>query len=697
MSNGFTGINAFGNLTKINYKELIEKYDADKNGELSTKELQTALKEENITDKIEISTIDTNADNKIDESEMAIYEQKYLMQQTVNDMAKTITQDFSGDKSKYLETVTTDLKNYITDYANQYLKDHPNDISGMAEAFKEALPAKYEAIKKEVLANDPSTFKSKALNNVLAKLNPACSPAVDGTTPKGISDTAQKKIGQALEKEMNAYIKAHPECTQSELEEHLNKFLNETDAKKMESAVNTFNTQAGAFNNYIDADELTQLKDYVKEFLTEALNNGVTVKLGGKNIATSAAITSALKGYTDGETLLQAMQEAIAGLSTVSLKDQIIAADEAEQAKKANENFKNIKGEAYKVDASVIDYSGVSGYYDNSKIITKGKSGHNEHIRDDARARIENGNLKAQMKAQITSMLEKNGISADKIDNIFENVYNEALNETLNGIGSTKINHKWLNKKKKYASNVGMQEIVTNFINTFNTKIAAAIDEMNKSDSDFDTIDLDFTQAGKVQTGEEGTEGEAVTDDNGNDLSALYASGKSVTTFKKGADYYDSIADKMIERMKSQMLTKAKNMCTANGVKFDESVFNTIFNNAKETAKKAGVSGVHSNGAKYGGATKAGAIGGAAGVVAAGGVGLAMTGTMATAIAAATGPIGWALGGVALLGAGLSKLIGSSTHSSSTLNTRTLLDTFAEQFKTNYTNWVEKQKTEDKK
>ena len=44
MSNGFTGINAFGNLTKINYKELIEKYDADKNGELSTKELQTALK-----------------------------------------------------------------------------------------------------------------------------------------------------------------------------------------------------------------------------------------------------------------------------------------------------------------------------------------------------------------------------------------------------------------------------------------------------------------------------------------------------------------------------------------------------------------------------------------------------------------------------------------------------------------------------
>lgn len=634
MSNGFTGINAFGNLTKINYKELIEKYDADKNGELSTKELQTALKEENITDTIDISTIDTNNDNKIDESEMAIYEQKYQMQQAVNDMAKTITQDFSGDKSKYLETVTTDLKNYITDFANQYLKDHPNDVSGtgMAEAFKEALPVKYDDIKKVVLANDPSTFKSAVLDNVLAELNPAYSPAVDGTTPKGISDTAQKKIGQALEKEMNAYIKAHPECTESELKEHLNNFLNESDAKKMESAVNTFNTQAGAFGNYIDADELTQLKDYVKEFLTEALNNGVTVKLGGKNIATAAAITSALKGYTDGEKLLKAMQEAIAGLSTVSLKDQIIAADEAEQAKNANENFKNIKGEAYKIDASLIDYSKIDGYVENKEQRTRGK--HTQaYLKDRLIERNESTftNLKAQFKEQITKMLQDKGINFDKIETIFENVFNTTKTEVCDSSIRTRNKTAFRSGYAKFNT----KDLVDNFINTFNDNISKAIEEMNKSDSDFDTIDLDFTQAGKVQAGEEGTEGEAVTDDNGNDLSALYASGKSVTTLKKGANYYDSIADNMIERMKSQMLTKAKAMCTANGIAFEESVFTTMFNNAKASAKKAGVSG--------------------------------------------------------------EQLIVPGFFTSSKLNTRTLLDTFAEQFKTNYTNWVEKQKTEDKK
>ena len=681
MSNGFTGINAFGNLTKINYKELIEKYDADKNGELSTKELQTALKEENITDTIDISTIDTNNDNKIDESEMAIYEQKYQMQQAVNDMAKTITQDFSGDKSKYLETVTTDLKNYITDFANQYLKDHPNDVSGtgMAEAFKEALPVKYDDIKKVVLANDPSTFKSAVLDNVLAELNPAYSPAVDGTTPKGISDTAQKKIGQALEKEMNAYIKAHPECTESELKEHLSNFLNESDAKKMESAVNTFNTQAGAFGNYIDADELTQLKDYVKEFLTEALNNGVTVKLGGKNIATTAAITSALKGYTDGETLLKAMQEAIAGLSTVSLKDQIIAADEAEQAKKANENFKNIKGEAYKVDASLIDYSEIDGYVENKEQRTSGKHTQS-YLKDRLIERNESTftNLKAQFKEQITKMLQEKGVNFDKIETIFENVFNTTKTEVCDSSISTRHKTAFRSGYAKFNT----KDLVDNFINTFNDNISKAIEEMNKSDSDFDTIDLDFTQAGKVQAGEEGTEGEAVTDDNGHDLSALYASGKSVTTRKKGADYYDSIADKMIERMKSQMLTKAKAMCTANGIAFDESVFTTMFNNAKASAKKAGVSGVGSSGMKCSGLASGTAAGAAIG-----------TGTAAV--------LGTSIGGgagiVAALGLGIAALTGRGHHSSSTLNTRTLLDTFVEQFKTNYTDWVEKQKTEDKK
>ena len=92
----------------------------------------------------------------------------------------------------------------------------------------------------------------------------------------------------------------------------------------MESAADTFKANASSFGVYIDGDELTQLKEYAKDFLTEAVNNGVTVKLGSRNIATTNAITTALKSYTDGATLKADMETAISGLSTVSKKDTII-------------------------------------------------------------------------------------------------------------------------------------------------------------------------------------------------------------------------------------------------------------------------------------------------------------------------------------------------------------------------------------
>ena len=279
-------------------------------------------------------------------------------------------------------------------------------------------------------------------------------------------------------------------------------------------------------------------------------------------------------------------------------------------------------------------------------------------------------------------MLQEKGVSFDKIETIFENVFNTTKTEVCD----TSINTRNKTAFRKGYAKFNTKELVDNFINTFNTNISKAIDDMNASDKDLDTIDLDFTQAGKNENGE------IIKDEaTGKDVSQLYAEGGSITTKKRGADYYMTLADQMIERMKSQMLTKAKAMCTANGVEFDESAFTTIFNNAKATAKNAGVSGIASNGAKFGGAAKAGAIGGAAGILAAGGIGLGATSSLAAAAWVATGPIGWVLGGATLLGTGLAKLIGSGRHSSSTLNTRTLLDTFAEQFKTNYTTWVEEQ------
>ena len=682
---GFSGINNFGSLTtqngtKVDYKYLLEKYDADGNGEISKDEFNTAIKEEKL-DKVELSKVNTNGDEVIDEKEMGIYEQKYKMQEAVNAMSAQITKDFSGNtKSKYIAQVTLELTNYITEFANNY----QGEVSGMAEAFSKELPTKYTQIKKNILANEPSSFKSQVLDDIVNNLQVGGTTKAEGA--EAISDTALTKVAKALETEANKYIKANPKCTESELKAHLEAFLNQTDADKMKSAADTFKANAGAFGTYIDGDELVQLKEYAKNFLTEAINNGVTVKLGTRNIATTNAITTALKSYTDGATLKADMETAISNLSTVSKKDMIVTQAKTEEAEAAEKKFTNIKGSAYQINAGLIDYSKIdSRYFDGGEIYQRGKgwSGSKDKAYNEGYNVLTSDNMKSQIKSQIETMLKEQGISFDKIENIFENVYNQTAQEVLNSDGMiTGRGARGLSRKGK--AKIDVKTMIDTFVTTFNTNIAKAIDEMNKSSKDFDTIDIDFTQAGKDENGN------AIKDETtGADLSTLYASGKTITTKKHGADYYVSIAEKMIDRMKSQMLKKAKAMCNANGVTFDESAFQSIFNNAKSIAVNTAVTGVTSSGKSFGGIVASTGVGAVAGATTM--VGGAITGTYIaglSGLAVAAGPVGWIASGVAALGTALG-LIGFGHHSKSSLNTKTLLDTFAENFKQNYSNWVE--------
>ena len=679
---GFSGINNFGSLTtqngtKVDYKYLLEKYDADGNGEISKDEFNTAIKEEKL-DKVELSKVNTNGDEVIDEKEMGIYEQKYKMQEAVNAMSAQITKDFSGNKSQYIAQVTLELTNYITEFANNY----QGEISGMAEAFSKELPTKYTQIKKNVLANEPSSFKSQVLDEIVNNLQVGGTTKAEGA--EAISDAALTKVAKALETEANKYIKANPKCSESELKAHLEAFLNQTDADKMKSAADTFKANAGAFGTYIDGDELVQLKEYAKNFLTEAVNNGVTVKLGTRNIATTNAITTALKSYTDGAKLKADMETAIANLNTVSKKDTIVSQAEVEELTEANKKMSSIKGSAYKINSGTIDYSNIDGYFDGSDVSVKKKkkvADLKNDLSDKLAEQLEKS-LKPQMKEQIQKMLQEKGIPFENIEQVFENIYNTTFTEVFNSDGMVSSKHKtWFRSGK---ASVNVKNFVDNFITTFNTNIAKAIDEMNKSSKDFDTIDIDFTQAGKDENGN------AIKDETtGADLSTLYASGKTITTKKHGADYYVSIAEKMIDRMKSQMLKKAKAMCNANGVTFDESVFKTMFNNAKSIAVNAAVTGIDSDGKSFGGIVASTGVGAVAGATTM--VGGAITGTYIaglSGLAVAAGPVGWIASGVAALGTALG-LIGFGHHSQSSLNTRTLLDTFAENFKQNYSNWVE--------
>ena len=710
---GFSGINQFGSLTtqngtRVDYKYLLEKYDADGNGEISKDEFNTAIKEEKL-DKVELSSVNTNGDDTIDENEMGVYEQKYKMQEAVNAMSAQITKDFSGNvKSKYIAKVTLELTNYITEYANNY----QGEVSGMAEAFAKELPTKYTQIKKNILANEPSSFKSQVLDEIVNNLQTGVTTKAEGA--ETISDTTLIKIGKLLETEANKYIKANPKCTESELKAHLEAFINQTDVEKMKSAADIYKANANSFGPIVDNDELVDLKEYAKDFLTEAVNNGVTVKLGNRNIATTNAITTALKSYTDGNILRKDMETAISGLSTVSKKDTIVTQAKTEQAEAAEKNFTNIKGSAYQINAGLLNYSKIdSRYFNGGEIYQRGKgwSGSRDKAYDEGYNILTSDNMKSQIKSQIETMLKEQGISFDKIENIFENVYNQSAQEVLNSDGMiTGRGARGCSSKGKAYINV--KTMIDNFVTTFNTKITKAVDEMNKSSKDMDTIDIDYSQAGKDENGN------AIKDETtGEDLSTLYATGKTITTRKHGADYYVSIAEKMVDRMKSQMLKKARAMCSANGVEFDEKAFQSMFDNAKLIAVNTAVMGMDSDGKSFGGVAgtvgkSTGIVGGSALAAGAGvvmadaiagsatvgaGISLGASSIAAGAAVSAVPVAGWVAGGAIVVGSILSSVIGSGHHSESTLNTRTLLDTFAENFKQNYSTWVETEANKAKK
>ena len=563
---GFSGINQFGSLTTQSGQRLTFKdFDKDGDGKITQEEYDTVMNEMKL-DSVELSSVDKNGDKEISEDEFAQWEQKTQMQTAVNDMAGTISKDFAG-KTQYLAEVTTALKEYIEEFAASYT----GDISGMAEAFKAALPAKYEEIKSNAVSNDPDTVKSNVLDEIYTDLT---TPTVDSREESGESmpaDTA-KRIAKELEAEADKFIKAYKgDNLQTDLKAHLEEYMNKSDAEKLKDAADAFNTGANSFGAMIDnGADLKQLKEYAKEFLLAALDKGVTVKLGGTTIKTEAAITTALKKFSDGDELKAAMEEVIAGLNTETLKNTLIKEEEIKAQEAADKAFTDIKGDAYKVDASLIDYSGISGYYENTQIHERGKGWGGS--RDKAYAKGEelltNESLKSQMKAQLQSMLEEKGISFDKIANIFENVYTQSVADTLNAEGMitgrgargfSSKGHAYLNTK----------DCVDAFINTFNTNIAKAIDEMNGSNKDMDLWDIDYTQA--------------VTDENGNiDQKMLDAIQDGDTVTRIGRKEED--AEKMIDRLQSTMLMKAKAMCDANGVEFDLTVFNTMFNNAKSSA-----------------------------------------------------------------------------------------------------------------
>ena len=439
----FMGINNFGNLTLKNGTRLSfdDIKDKDGDGKISTDEFKAFLKE-NKVDTIDLSLVDTDSNKEITDEEFAQLEQKQQMQQAVNAMAKDISFDFAG--TTLIPEITARLKELITTFANEYT----GDVSKMAEEFASKLPQEYENIKNEILSKDPATIKTNAINDVVAELG-----------SQGVSDSVKKSLAKRLEGAANQFVKTYTGSDlATDLKAYLENWLTVADGTKMEDALNTYQKRLDTLGDTIEDGEIVKLRYAATELLTSALENGITVTLGGNNI-TKSNMKNKLSRYEDGEVLKADLQKFIDSLSDVNKIDQAKAAGAEKAAKEADKAFTDIKGSDYAINASLIDYSGIEGYSRNEQYEIKGKD-NQDQIYDKVRKQIES--LKEQIKAQITQMLESKGVPASKMDQVFENVFQETLNQTIGGLDTHKTNKRWLNKNKTYAANDGIQTIIQN-------------------------------------------------------------------------------------------------------------------------------------------------------------------------------------------------------------------------------------------
>ncbi len=658
---GFNGINNFGSLTTASGQKLTFKdFDVNSDGKVTKEEYDKVLKEMNL-DTVDLSTNDKNKDNVLSENEFATWEQKIAMQDAVNNLAGTISKDFANDVTG-ITAITTALKEYIDEYASKYTG---KDVAKMSEDFAKTLPKKYETLKANIQENSNNTIKSTVLENMYNEILKSDS---------NITETAAKSIAKALDTEATKFIKEYKGTNlEADLKTHLNAYMNQTDADKLKTAADTFKQKAGTFGNMIDSSELKQLKEYATEFLTAAVEAGVTIKLGGTNIRTTAAIKTALAKYSDGDELKSAIEDAIKNLSTTSRLQDII---------NTNVTIGDLTGENYKIDNTKIDFNVIDGYTDvngNGTIHERGKGygGSVDKAKDKARELINQDALKNQYIQQITTMLESKGMKFDDIKTEFENIWTQSLEETLNSDGIiTGRGARGLSKKGHAYINI--KDMVNKFDEVFQTNIKTTMDakvqanktgEMYLGDLDLSAINME-DDSGTLQNARE-----------------LYFSGETVKTRKRGADYYTKLAEQMIDNLKTQMMTKAKAMCTQKGVTFDEASFNKMFSSAKKLAVGSTVCGIDSDGTKYGAAAALSVEGAGFGVASA--ASAVATAKATGAAGSFVGPVGIVVGATVGLIAGL--VIGKGHHSESYLNTKTLIDNFANQFKTDFTNWVDEE------
>jgi len=567
-------IRDFGKLIAPNGKDVkFEDFDKDGDGVITEKEYNSALKEYDL-DKVELSKIDNNQDKNLTQDEFQIWEQKIEMEEALQPYLAKVIQDFTGKNSKYAAEMTTSLRELIDELTNVYV-NAGKDICNLAAEFLSVLPEKYETMKKNILENTPESVKSRVIDEILLEtknelelINRETVKIRRGFLGRKTNKKDNEEIvpnayyqilGNALEKAAIKFINNYKgENLEVDLKRYLQEYINTSDKQKMADAVKEYEAAVNNGDIYIDATEFAELKNDAKKLLKEALNNGIKIEIDGKELKTVSAIENIIASYKDAEKLKSDIKGFIENLNENTVLENVLAQAKEKNAAYEQSKFTSISGEEYKIDASLMDFNKIEGYFENKGMfdwrdVSGGRAARDEKVR-----KLLNEGIREQMFSQISNMLVSKGIEPSKIKNVFNNVFDESVLEVASGVNLFKD---------------GVKDVVTNFIEIFNTKIVTAIDEMNQSNKDFDVSDIDMGEvAANAQVlGRVPLELVEVMQ-TGSNIGNIGILGET----KVERDYCQALS----EGLKPQVKQKARTMCEVNGINFDEKVFTAMYENA---------------------------------------------------------------------------------------------------------------------
>ena len=145
-----SGIYQFGTLTTKSGKVIdFDQIAKDCDGKISRQQYMFIQRELGL-DTVEFLDESQKGEKNVTAQEFAQWYQEGEMQRMFDDLCTQIATDFIGDNAKYSKQVLKELRIFLNDFKEEYLKGEKS-LAELANDFKQALPAKYAEIKNEVL------------------------------------------------------------------------------------------------------------------------------------------------------------------------------------------------------------------------------------------------------------------------------------------------------------------------------------------------------------------------------------------------------------------------------------------------------------------------------------------------------------------------------------------------------------------